>query len=166
LVALHCFSRLHPEEIVRLQWEDVSADYSVLDDTRRFTVRAQRNGRNLWLPLIPPASEAITSPTTSVAWQSHPPYGLLFARRNGDGRPLRYGAARNVLREACQQAGLPVVEAIDLRAAFAHGLRMRGLSDHEVTAVLGLTQVRSLDRLPRRHMALDAQRKVREILDL
>ncbi len=166
LVALHCFSGLRPEEIVLLQWKDIATDYSPFDDRHHFKVRVKRAGRDLWLPLVSPAVKAITSLATSFAWRSDPRSGPLFESRNGVGRPLGYRAVRMILKEVCRRAGLPAVEAIDLRAAFAYGLRMRGLSDHEVAAVLGLAQVRSLDRLLRRHMALDAQRKVREILDL
>ena len=42
------------------------------------------------------------------------------------------------------------------------GLRIQGLSDHEIAAVLGLAKVRSVDLLLQRHGALDAQRAVRE----
>jgi hypothetical protein len=52
-----------------------------------------------------------------------------------------------------------------LRAACAHWLRSQGLSDHEVAPVLGLAQVRSVDRLLRHHAALDAQRRVKERRD-
>jgi hypothetical protein len=66
------------------------------------------------------------------------------------------------VRPASRSAGFPLATATDLRAAFACWLRARGLSDHETAAVLGLLQVRSLDRLLARHRALDAQRRVRE----
>ena len=63
---------------------------------------------------------------------------------------------------ACRGAGLPAAESAELRAGCAHWLRSLGLSEHEVAAVLGLARVRSVDRLLRRHAALDAQRRVRE----
>ena len=80
-------------------------------------------------------------------------------------RPLSYRAARNVLAEACLRAGLPAVASADLRAACAYWLCSQGLSEHEVMLTLGLTRVRSVDRLLRRHQALDAQRRVREQLE-
>src|SRR5205814_7584180 len=80
------------------------------------------------------------------------------------GQSITNRAAREVVRRACKRAGFPLATATDLRAAFACWLRARGLSDHEIAAVLGLRQVRSLDRLLARHRALDAQRRVREVL--
>jgi hypothetical protein len=85
--------------------------------------------------------------------------------RGAQDRPLSYRAALEVLQGACRRAGLPAVESSTLRAACAHWLRSQGLSDHEVAAVLGLARVRSVDRLLRHHVALDAQRAVREILE-
>jgi hypothetical protein len=73
-------------------------------------------------------------------------------------------AARDVLQDSCRRAGLPTIESIALRAACAHWLRTQGLSDHEVANTLGLARVRSVDRLLQRHVTLDAQRTVGEIL--
>jgi hypothetical protein len=70
-----------------------------------------------------------------------------------------------MLWDACRRAGLQSDEAASLRAVSAHVLRNQGLSDHEVAAVLGLTRVRSVDRLLRHHASLDAQRAVRKILE-
>ena len=73
---------------------------------------------------------------------------------------LRHAFAR--LARACRHAGLPVVDAVSLPGP-THWLRTRGLSHHEVAAVLGLTRVRSGDRLLRHHAALNAQPAVREV---
>ncbi len=73
-------------------------------------------------------------------------------------------AVAEITHRACAGAGFRLATAADLRAAFAYWLRLHGLSDHEAAAVLGLKQVRSLDRLLERHVALDAQRRVRELL--
>jgi integrase len=86
----------------------------------------------------------------------------LFRRGESAERPLTTRAVRTIVQGACARAGYPLASAADLRAAFAYWLRLRGLSDHEAAAVLGLHQVRTLDRLLARHAALDAQRMVRE----
>ena len=44
------------------------------------------------------------------------------------------------------------------------GLRSQSLTDREVATALGLTRLRSVDRLLGRHAALDAQRAVKELL--
>ena len=79
-------------------------------------------------------------------------------------RPGPHGAETLHPSERLPNGHLPPIESVDLRAACAHWLRSQGLSDHEVAAVLGLARVRSVDRLLRRHAALDAQRAVREVL--
>jgi hypothetical protein len=88
----------------------------------------------------------------------------VFRAYGSSDRPLGYRAARNIVKDACRRAGLPAVESVALRSACAHWLRCQGLSDHEVAAVLGLARVKSVDRLLRRHAALDAQRTVREVI--
>jgi hypothetical protein len=71
---------------------------------------------------------------------------------------------RSIVQRACARAGFPTASAADLRAAVAYWLRLRGLSDHETAAVLGLRRVKTLDRLLTRHEVLDAQRRVRELV--
>jgi len=164
LVALHCFSGLRAEEILRLRWDDLSLAVTEAGH-RRLTATLVRDGRCLRLPILGPATEAIGELTQRMADIGRPLSGPIITTRADSGRALGYRAARNVLRAACQRAGFPPAEAADLRAAFAHWLRTHGLSDHEVAAVLGLAKVRSVDRLLRRHRALDAQRSARERMD-
>lgn len=58
LVALHCFSGLRPEEIIRLGWEHLSAELAV-DGRYGLTVGVTRNGRHVWLLLPGPAADAV-----------------------------------------------------------------------------------------------------------
>jgi integrase len=163
LVALHCFSGLRPEEIVRLRWEDLDTELSA---SGRYGLAAAvaRDGRQVKLLLPGPASEAIERLAHTMGGTVESRSGSVFRARGMPDRPLSYRAARDVLQDACRRAGLPRVESVALRAACAHWLRSQGLSDHEVASVLGLARVRSVDRLLRHHAALDAQRIVREIL--
>ena len=128
-------------------------------------VQLRREGRLLRLLLAGPAAGpvlAICSPTIGdLAVTSR---YLIFRRVEHRDEPLSLRAVRKIVQQACERAGFSLATAADLRAAFAWWLRTRGLSDHETAAVLGLEQVRSLDRLLARHVALDAQRKVRERL--
>jgi hypothetical protein len=87
----------------------------------------------------------------------------VFRRNNHGKQPLSLQALRAIVLGRCKEVGFPRATVNDLRAAFAYWLGSQGLSDHETTAVIGLKQVRSLDRLLARHKALDAQRQVREI---
>jgi integrase len=163
LAALHCFSGLRTEEIVRLSWEDLDAELTV-SGHYGFTAAVVRCGRVAGLLLPGPAAEAVRSLARAAGGDIEALSGPVFRARGESGRPLSYRAARDILRAACRRAGLPPVESAGLRAACAHWLRSRGLSDHEVAAVLGLARVRSVDRLLRHHAALDAQHAVREVL--
>jgi hypothetical protein len=125
-------------------------------------VAVRRNGRPVPLPILEPAAEAISRLARAVGGPDAALSKPVLRPRGGSTELLSYRAARDILRNACRRAGLPPIESVDLRAACAHWLRSQGLSDHEVAAVLGLARVRSVDRLLRRHAALDAQRAVRE----
>jgi integrase len=163
LLALYCYSGLRPEEIVRLRWEDLSTEMTA-SGHYGLTVAAERDSRR-WRLLLPgPASDAIEALAGAVGGSVECLTGPVFCARGAPGRPLSYRAARDVLQDAFCRAGLPAVDSAALRSACAHWLRSQGLSDHEVAAVLGLARVRTVDRLLRHHMALDAQRAVREML--
>jgi integrase len=162
LVAVHCFTGLRPDEIIRLRWGDLDGELTV-DGHRILTTKVERRGGRLSLLLPAPAAgtlAALASDTELSGGLSDP----IFQARGAPGQPLSYRAARDVLQNACRGAGLPPVDSATLRAACAHWLRSQGLSDHEVAAVLGLVRVRSVDRLLRHHVALDAQRLIREAL--
>ena len=164
LVALHCFSGLRPQEIVRLHWEELSTELTV-SGHYGLTVTVERDGRRVRLLLPGPASIEVEALASAMGGTVESLAGPVLCARGTNGRPLSYRAARDVLRQACRQAGLPPADSSTLRAGCAHWLRSQGLSDHEVAAVLGLARVRSVDRLLRHHADLDAQRSVREILN-
>ena len=163
LVALHCFSGLRPEEIVTQQWEDLEerltgAGYYGL------TASVERGGHRLRLPLLGPTEGAFAALQGAFVVAGKALSGHVFRTGRWSDRRLSYRAARDVVAAACRRAGFPSVASVELRAGCAHWLRTRGLSEHEVAAVLGLVRVRSVDRLLARHAALDAQRRVREHL--
>jgi len=162
LVALHCFSGMRPEEIVRLCWEDLSVELAA-GGRYGLTTAVVRNGRHLKLLLPSPAADAIEALAHASDGTIESLSGSVFCAHGRSERQLGYRAARDILHSACRRAGLPTVESVALRAACAHWLRSQELSDHEAAAVLGLARVRSVDRLLQRHAALDAQRRVREL---
>lgn len=163
LVALHCFSGLRPAEVSQLLWQDLMAPSTAIGHAE-LRAMVERSGRRLALRILDPAVEAIEMLAHSLGGTVRALAGPVFRLSPKSTRSLSYRAVRDILRKACRGAGLPAVESTELRAAFAYSLRARGLSAPEVAEVLGLERVRSVDRLLRRHRALDAQRRVREIL--
>ncbi len=164
LVALTCFSGLRPEEIVALRWEHLSLE-SARTAPFGLTINAARRGRQVLIPVPSIATLTLAALADSLTSEPARLSGPVFRARSQTGRPLGYRTIRAVVCEACRRAGFPGTEAADLRSAFGWWLKAKGLSDHEVAEVLGLARVRSVDRLLRRHMELQAQRRVREILD-
>jgi len=161
LVAVQCFSGLRVEEALALRWENVRTD---LAGAWRFglTVAVRRGDRSVRLLLPGPSGAAMEALRDHAERCGAPATGPVFRTNEQSDRPLSYRGARKIVVAACRGAGLPAAESAELRAACAHWLRSLGLSEHEVAAVLGLARVRSVDRLLRRHAALDAQRRVRE----
>jgi integrase len=164
LVAIQCFSGIRIEELIRLRWKDVEIDNSDVG-YYGFTASVERSGCQLRLPLLGLSGKAFGELQRRMTIAGIPPSGPVFRAGGPAGRPLSYRGARKVLVQACTRAGLPPASSAELRAGCAHWLRSQGLSDHEVTAVLGLARVRTVDRLLSRHAALDAQRRVREQLE-
>jgi len=161
LVAIQCFSGLRAEEAVALRWDDIVPH---VRDDRYYGLEATvwRRGTDLRLPLLGPAGQALVELRALFDTLGIATMGPVFRVREGSDLPLSYRAVRKVLVAACANAGLPSVSSAELRAACAWRLQEMGLSDQEVCSVLGVSRVRTVDQLLRRHAALDAQRQVRE----
>ncbi len=158
LLALHCFTGLHPREIVTLKTRQLFRDH----EPTPMLVEVWRSGRPLRLRII---NDAMFHLKTHLANQPPVgPEGYVFPRGRCDPKPLTSRAVRDTVREACSRVGVPAMTAAELRSAFAYYLRASGLSDHEVASVLGVRKVRTVDRLLARHLEHDAQRRVHEIL--
>lgn len=164
LMALYCYTGLRTEEITHLEWDQVSR--AVLPPGKlTFVIRVQRNSTEVILPLAKPAALMIAQLANSLGETIGSLSGPVFRSHGESVHALSYRAARDILRSACQSAGLPMVTAIDLRAACAYWFHSQGWSDHAIADSLGLARVRSVDRLLVRHKAIDAQRIVRDKLD-
>lgn len=163
LAAILCFSGVRIEEALNLVWEDLDTHLTGVG-YYGLTASIDRDGRRLTLPLPGPIGEALEALKEASELGGMPAVGSVFRARGGPDRSLGYRGARKVLVRACRRAGLPPVASAELRAGCAYWLRSQGLSEHEVMMVLGLTRVRTVDRLLSRHQALDAQRRVREQL--
>ena len=163
LVALLCFSGLRPEEAVRVHWENLSKDF-ISPGRWATSVALERRGKEVRLLLVGPAADFVEGLRHLREELNEACRGFIFTTESPSMRPLSYRAAREVLARACKAAGLPRMTSGELRAGCAYWMRSQGLSDHEVAQVLGLERVRTVDRLLKRHSALDAQKQVREVL--
>ena len=163
LVALHCFSGLRPGEIAQLRWADLVADASG-SGGRTLTATVERNGVRVALPILGPAMHALVHLTYHAGGTTSGRQGPVFRATEKRPEPISYRAVRKIVVRACARAGLPCAEAVSLRAAFAYSLCMRGLSEHEVAAMLGIVRVRTVDALIHPHQMLSAQLRVRESL--
>jgi len=163
LVALHCFSGLRPEEIVRMRWENLVTELTAYG-RYGLTATVERGGRRLRLLLLGPIPDSIVALAWAGGRTIESMSGTIFCARGEPDHPLSYRAARDILRDACRLVGLPTVESTALRSARAHWLGSRGLSSHEVAAVLGLASVGGVNSLFQRHAALGAHCSVREML--
>ena len=155
LLAAHCFTGLRPEEIVDL----TTTQLLQVAGSRLTYAEIWRNGTPMRLPIVDDAMFHIRAHLASQSQE-----GFIFTRSQSDPKLLTVRAARNLVQEACFNVGLPAMTATELRSAFAFLLKGRDLSDHEVASVLGLKQVRTVDRLLARHKELAAQRRAHEIL--
>jgi integrase len=122
-----------------------------------------RSGQVLRLPVPPSGAAPLLELLSHLPAKASDSPGYVFRRNAALDAPLTGPAMRAIIRSFCKAAGFPRATAHDLRAAFAHSLRVQGLSDHETARVLGLRWVRSLDQMLAGHKALDAQRQVREL---
>jgi hypothetical protein len=124
-----------------------------------------RGEREIQLRMLEPAAARLAELAVVQGGSIETRAGPIFQPTGRPESVLSYRAARNVMRRACRDAGLPHAESSDIRAACAHWLGSGVISDHEIADILGLMRVRSVDRLRKRHAALDAQRSVKEILN-
>jgi integrase len=159
IVALASFSGLLADEMVSLTRGQVTTHHR----SDCIVVEVVRAGCPLQLPVARPGAEPLFALLSTYGPSEQQPTLPLYRRTEKDERSLSLQALRAIIRGRCEAAGLRHVTAASLHAAFAYWLRIQGLSDHEVAAVLGLRRVRSLDRLFAGHKALDAQRQVREL---
>lgn len=164
LMALYCYTGLRAEEITHLDWDQVML--SVVPPGKiGLEIRVWRNSNEVVLPLAEPAASEVGNLATSMGVTIGSTAGPIIRTHGPSAHELSYRAARNIVRAACQAAGLPIVTAVDLRAACGYWFHSQGWSDHAIADILGLARVRSVDRLLARHKAIEAQRMVRDKLD-
>ena len=78
---------------------------------------------------------------------------------NSRGEALTERQVRRIVLTACSAAGFPHAARSTLLSASAAYLSVAGFRDHDVAMVLGITDMRSINRLLKPHQVLTAQRR-------
>ena len=113
---------------------------------------AERGGKLTRLAIFGPAASLMARHRLDAEL----PAAAVFA--NSRGEPITARQARRIVLDACSAAGFPHAARSTLLSASAASLSASGLRDHEVAIVLGIGDMRTLNRLLRPHQRLRAQR--------
>jgi integrase len=119
------------------------------------SVRQQKTGRALWLPLHPALAAII----------AEAPAGNLTFLVTDQGKPYSAAGFGNWFRDQCRAAGVHGCSAHGLRKAAARRLAEAGCTAHEISAVTGHASLREVARYTeaadRRKLAASAMAKVK-----
>ena len=154
VVAVVCFSALDVEMIVTLKWTDLIWRDSGL--TPFWEVVRRNRGHETHYYIVGPGSSLLLRWGLASGLQRD---SYVFPGRN-QSTPISVRGFRYKLKAACSLAGWPGVTRSQLASALAMWLREQGLDDHSIRLTLGRRRVTSVDRLLRRHLQLEAQRRV------
>ena len=155
LVGVLAFSGLQLGEAVGLRWMAASWD----PQFEGFVVGVVRAGEEPRLPVLGEGARQLIRYRLSLS-SSSAPSEFVFSGRFGD-RGLDERQARRILADAGRQSGLSPMRRSDLRRGFVSWLRAAiGLTDHEIARVLGVRDLRAVDRLSRSSASLHGQREL------
>ena len=148
LVAMHCFSGLEAIEIRLLRWSDLRWE----SEAESWSAAVIRSGRSTTLAIFGVAASLLIRHRLEVPAASEHVFS------NSRGEPLTERQARRIVLDACATAGFPHAARSTLLSAAAAYLSTAGLRDHDLAVVLGVTDMRTINRLLKPHQRLNAQR--------
>lgn len=150
LVATHCYSGLDAGEIRLLRWADLRWE----SEAESWSVAVVRAGKPTRILIFgPAASLLIRRRLKASASADH-----VFI--NSRAEPLTERQVRRIVLKACTVAGFVSAARSTLLSAAAAYLNVAGLRDHDLAIVLGITDMRTINRLLKPHQVLAAQRRV------
>lgn len=149
LVAVQCFSGLDAGEIRLLRWSDLRWE----SEAESWSVSVIRRGERTHLAIFGPAASLL------IRRRLEAPAASEYVFSNSRGDPLTARQARRIVLNACTKAGFPHASRSTLVSAAAAYLTTEGFRDHELAIVLGVSDMRTVNRLLRPHQVLDAQRR-------
>lgn len=150
LLAVQCFSGLDAGEILLLRWSDLRWE----SEAESWSVAVNRRGKRMRLAIFGPAASLLIRQRLGVSTDSD------YVVANSRGEPLTERQARRIVLDACTAAGFPHAARSTLLSASAAFLSAAGFRDHDLAIVLGISDMRTVNRLLRPHLALAAQRRV------
>lgn len=150
LVAMHCFSGLEAVEIRLLRWSDLRWE----SEADSWSAAVIRCGRSTRLAIFGVAASLLIRQRLEVPAASEHVFS------NSRGGPLTERQMRRIVLGACSCAGFPRAARNTLLSACAAFLSAAGLRDHDVAIVLGIEDMRTINRLLKPHQRLAAQRDV------
>ena len=153
VVAVHCFSGLRVREIRTLAWSQLSWE----SEFEGWMAAVERGDQATSLPVVGVAAPLLARlRLEAVAGAA----GRFVFLKEHQAAPLTERQIRRIVQHAGAEAGFPRAHRTDLLSACAAWLQAQPhLSDREVARVLGLSDLRSVDRLLRRHKAIEWQRE-------
>ena len=153
LVAVECYSGLEAGEIRLLRWSDLRWE----TEAESWSVAVERAGRRTRLAVFGVAASLLIRHRLEVSATSE------YVFSNSRGEPLAARQARRIVLDACAAAGFPHAARSTLLSAAAEYLSVAGLRDHDLAVVLGVTDMRTINRLLKPHQRLAAQRSARRV---
>ena len=160
-VAILCSSGLRMKEVTALCWEDI--EWEEVSGGKIFPIWAscRRRGRDLSLPIYKVARGPLKTlhGLTSSA-DDRTPNGPVFRSIRAPHDQLGYRELRLIVESALRDAGFDGLALTEVRAAFAHHLLTRkGVTEIELTHVLGYGEHKHVRWLLEAHRAMDLNRK-------
>ena len=135
---------LRREELLGLRWEDIDFTSGILHIERSITYPSSRP--KLGPPKTPKSDRHIAMPDELIeVLKPHKrKKGYLIADRNG--RPYKERPLNKLRKAACNYAGLPKLDARELRHSYASMLHAAGVEIRAIGACLGHTKSDTTDR--------------------
>ena len=156
LVGLCCGSGLRWAEIVSLRWEQLTWDGVPSGKLFPLAVSCNRREKELSLPVhvnaVADLAELYRRVERSVQGR---PQGPVFCESHYPHLQLGVREGQKILARALRRAGLPSAGLQDLKAAFAdHLSATHGITDLELTEILGYGEHKHVRQLLRHHKAV------------
>ncbi len=163
-VAIICSSGLRMNEVVALCWEDIEWEEAPGGKVFPIWASCHRRQTDLRLPMYKTARRPLTTlRDLATGGDDRTPTGPMFRSVRAPHDQVGYREWRLILDGALRGSGFERLALTDIRAALAHHLlTKKGVTEIELTHVLGYGEHKHVRSLLEPHKALDLSRKASE----